>query len=55
MNTEIDGLRNQLGLHIEESVKQENEKPEPKRDKVKLALIAWSAVLTVLAVINLLL
>ncbi len=55
MNTEIDGLRNQLGLHIEESVKKENEKPEPKRDKVKLALIAWSAVLTVLTVINLLL
>lgn len=53
MHTEIDGLRNQLGLHIEESVKKETEKP--KKDKVKLALIAWSAVLTVLTVINLLL
>jgi hypothetical protein len=53
MNKEIDGLRNQLGLHIEESVQKEREKP--KIDKVKVALVAWSAVLTVLAVINLLL
>ena len=52
MNKEIDGLRNQLGLHIEESVQKERKKP--KIDKVKVALVAWSAVLTVLAVLNLL-